>query len=257
MIPPSSRLSWFDLCPPIREAHDAKEGVICHEGVETVHDDRGVQALQGGLDHSEMDATDDGSTLPRHVGEGAVMEKDSARVSLRERLRLKAEIVKDPDDDSHGGVGRRRLRSHGAAVEAGRPAAAGAYRFASGVGYLVELARQYSGKMVVAGIGADGSAGCVSSARFVEDAGSTRHSSLLGAAPHESGRHEDVEMHPRRVALQADRLCGLGGVEGPSLTAEDGEQLTATLVCQGAVRGGIPTPGPIGRHADSIAQITH
>jgi hypothetical protein len=47
-------------------------------------------------------------------------------------------------------------------------------------------------------------------------------------------------MYPGGVALKANGLGGLGGVEWPLVTAKDSEQGLATLTGQGAMNNGLP-----------------
>jgi hypothetical protein len=49
-------------------------------------------------------------------------------------------------------------------------------------------------------------------------------------------------MHPGGVALKADGLAGFGGVERPSVTAEDSEQGLAALAGQSTMDDGLPAP---------------
>jgi hypothetical protein len=50
-------------------------------------------------------------------------------------------------------------------------------------------------------------------------------------------------MYPGGVALKADGLGGLGGVERPSVPAKDSEQSLPALAGQGAMNNGPPARG--------------
>src|SRR5947207_1559779 len=65
--------------PAARQA-SAEQGIVLHQGVEAVDGHRGVEGLEGLLEHPQVHAADDLPLLFGQLGEGAAAQEDAVLV---------------------------------------------------------------------------------------------------------------------------------------------------------------------------------